>query len=161
MSCLLYDTTSHKTIGVARADIEPDQLLPSTEDAVSIRLQYEALLTGHDLKAYPIPDEAYSEALKLFHKGKELLLELHRFDSKARDKARAAREERLRKSGRRHASQKLSEGIKHQVLDMARRGFTRAKIAARLEIGTTSVGAILKASKTTDLEASEAPEYAG
>jgi DNA-binding NarL/FixJ family response regulator len=161
MSCFLYDLNTHKTIGVARARIDPDQLLPSTEDPTSIRLQYEALMAGHDLKAYPIPDEAYAEALKLFHKGNELLLEMHRFDSKARDKVRAGREERLRKTSRRHASQKLSEGIKHQVLDMARRGFTQAKIAARLEIGTTSVSTILKASKNPDLEASEAPEYAG
>jgi len=142
----LYDLDTHRTIGVARAGFEPDQLLASTEDPVSIRLQFEALMAGHRLKAFPIPEAAYPEALKLFHQGKELVLEMHRWDPKEMDRARASREE-VRKERERRRKRGITEATKADVLDRARRGQTQTQIAKTLEISTWSAARIIKASE--------------
>ena len=145
MAHFLYDLDTHRTIGVARAGFEPDQLLASTEDPVSIRFQYESLMAGHTLKAYPIPDEAYAEALELFHVGIELGLEKHRWNPKAMDKARAKREE-VRKERERRRRRGITGAMKAEVLVKLDRGQTKAKIAKSLEISRDFVSRIIQAS---------------
>ena len=162
MSSFLYDLNSHQTIGVVKRDW-PDagMLLPSDEDPITIRLQFEMLMKDHRLRFYSIPDESYAEALKLFHQGKELVLEMHRFNPKEIDKSRVEREERLRSTGRQHSSQKLSPEIKNKVRDMAKAGFSQSKIAKRLKISQSSVSNILKTLRNGDSRASEASESKG
>ena len=147
----IYDKTIHQTVAVCRADIEPDALLPSSEDSVSIQLQWQSIMAGHDLKSYPLLPGAYAEALALYHQGEELLLHLDKFDPKEMDRARAKREA-VRKSYNR----RITEGTKSEVVSMFGRGFKKSQIAQRLGISTASVSTILKKAADTQIDDPEA-----
>jgi len=140
----IYDRTTNRTIAVAKADIEPDAVIPSSEDPVSIRLQWEAIMAGHDLKSYPIPDTAYAEALALFHKAEEHVLHLDRFDARAMNKARARREE-FRKERERRRARGITQAMRADVVERHGKGQKVSYIAQKVEIGTTSVNRILQA----------------
>jgi len=148
----IYDESTGKTIAVVKAAIEPDALIPSSEDAVSVISQWEAVLAGHRLKSYPLPSGAYGEALKLFHQGDELMLHLDKFDSRAMDKARGRREERRRKRG-------VTEAMKAEVLGRHDKGQTNTYIARKLEMGASTVSEIVRAANTEN-DAPQAPEHA-
>ena len=59
MSHFIYDLDTHRTVAVVRADLEhPDMAIPSSEDPVSIRMQWESIMAGHQLKVYPLPSSS-------------------------------------------------------------------------------------------------------
>ena len=124
MPHFIYDQTANKTIAVVKADIEPDTVIPSSEDAVSIRQQWDAILAGHRLKSYPLPSGAYGEALKLFRAGKELMLV--KFDD-------------TREVSRKRMGRRISEGTRADVLNRHAKGQSITYIVGKLEISDYSV----------------------
>ena len=144
MAFFIYDRTANCTIGVVKSDIEPGAVIPSSEDAVSIRLQWEAILAGHQLKSFPLLPGAYAEALALYHQREELMLHLDRFDARAMDKARARREvvrmeqERRRKRG-------VTAAMRADVIERHGKGQKNYYIAKKLEMGASTVSEIITA----------------
>ncbi len=103
--------------------------MPSSEDAVSIRQQWDAVLAGHRLKSYPLPPGAYGEALKLFHQGKELMLV--KFDD-------------TREASRRRMGRRISEGTRADVLSRHAKGQSITYIVGKLDISDYSVRGIIR-----------------
>jgi len=134
MPHFIYDQTANKTIAVVKADIDPDMLMPSSEDAVSTRQQWDAILAGHQLKVCPLPPGAYREALKLFHQGQELVVVEF-----ADDAAKATREASRKRMGRR-----ISEGTRADVLNRHAKGQSITYIVGKLDISDYSVRGIIR-----------------
>jgi len=132
MAHFIYDQTTNRTIGVVRADVDPDKLIPSSEDSVSVRQQWDAVLAGHRLKACPLPSGAYDEALKLFRLGKELVLVAFTDDVATREASR-------KRMGRR-----ISEGTRADVLSRHAKGQSITYIVGKLDISDYSVRGIIR-----------------
>ena len=150
----IYNQTTNCTIAVVKAAIEPDAVIPSSEDALSIRLQWEAIMAGHELKAYPLSASAYGEALALFRNGEELLLHLDKFDARELDRARGRRE-RVRMEQERRRKRGVTAAMKVDVLARHGKGQKVAYIAKVLETSPRTVGRIIRA--TNDENATPEP----